>query len=92
MLKRSDEILQGRDEVAAFLGWSVDTLLRLANKYPPGGAKINGRWNWTQAGALQWRDFVATQETRHPEARRYRPAEPPTVADIIGRKRCQAAK
>lgn len=89
MTKRSEEILVGADDAAAFLGWHVNTLRKYAAKYPPGGAgfpaHLNGRWNVNKADLLAWRDYVLRQESRHPESRLCRPEEPPSVADIRGR-------
>ena len=89
MVTRSNEILTGAEEVAAHLGWHVNTLRKYAAKYPPSGtgfpAHLNGRWNVSKTDIEQWRAYVIRQESRHPESRRFRPEEPPEIAAIQGR-------
>lgn len=84
------DLLTSQTEVAAALGMSPATFERYLTRYPWHGAevssgKINGRWRVFRTDVLAWWAWVCRQELRHPEARRYRPEEPPTVASIQGR-------
>lgn len=90
MVKAHDDLLTSQGEVAAALGMSPKTLERYLELYPWRGAalpngKVNGRWRVPRRDVLAWWEWVRAQEHRHPEARRYRPAEPPAVAAIVGR-------
>jgi hypothetical protein len=80
------KILTSKVEVAEELKMSVYQFNKLLNKYPFGrsgvAGKISGRWRITQEDAWRWFRYVQTQESRHPDARRMRPAEPPAVAEI----------
>lgn len=91
MSNNSSDILSGAQEVADVLRWSVKTLRKYARQYPPGGAGIpthlNGRWNVRRDEILRWRDHVMQQENRHPEARRFRPAEAPSLTEIKARSK-----
>ncbi len=84
-----DKLLTSKQEVADALGMSVRTFERYLQRYPfalsgaPG--TVRGRWRVQRAYVLAWWEYVQRQEMRHPEMRRLRPEEPPTVAEIKGR-------
>lgn len=90
MVKHADDLLTSQLEVAEALGMSPKTLQRYLATYPwhlagrPTG-KVNGKWRVPRGDVLAWWEFVRRQESRHPEARRFRPEEPPTLRDIRAR-------
>jgi hypothetical protein len=70
---------------------SVSTLERYLARYPwhlsgLAAGKVNGRWRVPRADVLAWWLYVRKQETRHPEARRFRPEEPPELRNIRARE------
>lgn len=89
--------LSGRQEFADFLKISVDTLEARARLVDPRlfGITVNGRWEGFSAQAADWDRVARFEKDRHPEMRKlspwqrccpfYRPAEPPSVAEIHGR-------
>lgn len=84
------KILGSKQEVAEELKMSIHTLGQLLVKYPFHHAagvnpKIMGRWRISMTDAYNWFRYVQRQESRHPEARRLRPEEPPELAEIVGR-------
>jgi hypothetical protein len=84
--------LTSQREVADALGLSVSTMERYLARYPwhlsgLADGKVNGRWRVPRADVLAWRQYVRKEETpRHPEARRFRPEEPPEFRNIRARE------
>jgi hypothetical protein len=83
-------ILTSAHEVAEELGIGIKPFFRLLRKYPFSNGtgvtgKLNGRWNVPAEYVHKWHRYVLRQETRHPDSRRMRPAEPPEMGDIQGR-------
>lgn len=83
------EIISSKQEVADELKMHINTLEKYLKKYPfelcgvPG--KIMGRWRLARSDVHRWFRYVQSQEFRHPDSRRLRPAEPPELSEIKGR-------
>lgn len=82
-------VLTSVNEVAEELSMSVKTLRSYLRKYPfcdtGVSCKLNGRWHVPAEHVWRWYHYVKRQETRHPDARRMRPEEPPALREIKGR-------
>jgi hypothetical protein len=82
-------ILTSKQEVADELKMSIRVFEKLEQRYPftiTGiSGRINGRWKVTRDYIQKWFAYVQRQESRHPEARRTRPEEPPELQEIKGR-------
>jgi hypothetical protein len=82
-------LLTSKQEVADFLRMSVRKCNGLLRKYPfirsGVSGKVNKRWHVDSEYVQRWIGYVHKEESRHPDARRMRPAEPPGVFEIQGR-------
>lgn len=83
------DILTSKQEVADELKMSLRVFEKLEKKYPFSASglsgRVNGRWKVPRDYVRKWFAYVLRQETRHPDARRNRPEEPPDLREIKGR-------
>jgi hypothetical protein len=82
-------VLNSQQEVADCLRLSIYQLESLLRRYPflnsGVSGKVSGRWKVLEADVFRWFRFVQVQESRHPDSKRMRPAEPPELTGIKGR-------
>ena len=83
------DMLTSKQEVAEALKMSLRTFERLEQKYTFAltgvTGRVNGRWRVSREQVRNWFNYVQRQESRHPDARRMRPEEPPDLQEIKGR-------
>lgn len=93
-VQRNPNILFGLGEISAHLGISEGTLAdlvkRFGDKFPIKrlDGRVEGRSTFTahKVALDRWWEWYCSESTRHPEARRLRPTEPPDVAAIVARE------